>query len=160
MPQDRGSAVVDIDVPIRAVFQQWTRFESYPRFIAAAVEVVQLSSTVLRWRVGFDDREGNFDALIEELVPQRRLTWRSLGPRLHTGSVEFEAFGAQRTRVLLSMTWDHRVVAGARPNRSLTCDAQVGADLDVFAKLMQNGALGHLAPRLIGGTSPARPVKL
>ena len=150
MPKDTGSADVDIDLPIYDVFQQWTRFETYPLFVDAAVEVAQLSSTVLHWRVAFAGLERDFDAVIVERVPQRLLTWRSLGPRVHVGSVAFAALGDSRTRVTLSMEWDHRLLASPVAPRSLTCDARVGADLDIFAQMMQNGSLGRPAPRLIG----------
>lgn len=150
MPQDRGSADVEIDLPLHDVFEPWLRCETYPLFIAAAVEVVQLSSTVFRWRVAFEGMEREFDAMIMERLTQRRLAWRSLGPRVHAGSVSFEALGERRTRVELSMEWDHRLLTGTVPEQALTCDARVRADLDVFARKLHEGSLGRLAPRVIG----------
>ena len=150
MPQDRGSADVEIDLPLHDVFEPWLRCETYPLFIASAVEVVQLSSTVFRWKVAFEGRELEFDAMTLERVPQRRLAWRSLGPRVHAGSVSFEALGERRTRVGLLMEWDHRLLSDTVPQHALTCDARVRADLDVFARKLQEGSLGGLSPRMIG----------
>lgn len=150
MPQDRGSADVEIDLPLRDVFEPWLRCETYPLFIAAAVEVVQLSSTVFRWNVAFEGRELEFDAMILERLTLRRLAWRSLGPRVHAGSVSFEALGERRTRVELSMEWDHRLLTGTVPRQALTCDARVRADLDAFARMLHAGSLGQVPPRVIG----------
>lgn len=150
MPQDTGIADVDIDLPLTHVYEKWTRFETFPLFISPAVEVVQLSSTVLHWRVAFGNDCRDFDAVITEQISHRVISWRSLGPRIHAGAVTFEALGEHRTRVQLAMAWDHRILSEPAPRHSLTCDARVGADLDVFAQLIHHGVLGPVQPRLIG----------
>jgi uncharacterized membrane protein len=38
---------IDVNAPLRAVYNQWTRFEEFPRFTESVAEVRQLSPNTL-----------------------------------------------------------------------------------------------------------------
>jgi uncharacterized membrane protein len=42
---------VDVAVPIRAAYNQWTQFEEFPRFMSGVREVRQLGDTMTHWVV-------------------------------------------------------------------------------------------------------------
>ena len=40
---------VDVDVPIRVAYDQWTQFESFPQFMSGVESITQLDDTHLHW---------------------------------------------------------------------------------------------------------------
>ena len=40
---------IDVDVPVRVAYDQWTQFEEFPKFMEAVERVEQLDDTTLRW---------------------------------------------------------------------------------------------------------------
>lgn len=157
MTKYTGSGHINIEMPLHDVYRLWVRVETYPRFLAPLEEVAQLSDTVLHWRVRFGEYRRDFDTVIADHVPRRRLAWRSLGAAFHTGSVDFAAVDDRTTRVRLQMAWDHRVLDlpdGADPGITLVDDAAVDADLRAFVHYAEEEAEA-VQPQLIGG--PAHP---
>src|SRR2546427_10631674 len=41
---------IDVEVPVRAAYNQWTQFEDFPRFMEGVLEVRQLDDKRLHWR--------------------------------------------------------------------------------------------------------------
>ena len=41
---------IDINVPVRVAYDQWTQFESFPQFMDGIEEVRQFDDTHLHWR--------------------------------------------------------------------------------------------------------------
>lgn len=97
---------IEIEAPLRSVYNQWTQFEQFPQFMEGVREVRQLDDTHLHWcaRVGGKDVE--WDAEILEQVPDQRIAWRSTTGKLNAGTVEFEPLDSARTRVCLTMEYD------------------------------------------------------
>jgi uncharacterized membrane protein len=91
---------IRIEAPVRNVYDQWTQFESLPRFLPSVLEVEQVRPTLIRCMVrdGLIKRE--FHAEILEQRPEALLRWRSVGRRLrHHGEMSFEPSGELRTDV-------------------------------------------------------------
>ena len=42
---------IDVEVPVRVAYDQWTQFESFPRFMDGVVRVVQGDDKTLLWWV-------------------------------------------------------------------------------------------------------------
>ena len=40
---------IDINVPVRTAYNQWTQFEEFPRFMEGVESVKQLDDTTLLW---------------------------------------------------------------------------------------------------------------
>jgi carbon monoxide dehydrogenase subunit G len=97
---------VEVNCPVRTVYNQWTQFEDFPRFMEGVEEVRQLDETHLHWRAKIGGKEKEWDAEIVEQVPDRRIAWRSTGGAPNAGTVEFEPEGSDRTRVKLAMDYE------------------------------------------------------
>ncbi|QXE36776.1 SRPBCC family protein [Streptomyces sp. GMY02] len=94
---------IDIDVPVRTAYNQWTQFESFPRFLEGVESIQQPQRALTHWiaRVGAVTRE--FDAEIVEQHPDDRLSWLMLTEPRHKGTVTFESLDSGRTRVNLRL---------------------------------------------------------
>jgi uncharacterized membrane protein len=97
---------IDVDVPVRTAYNQWTQFEEFPRFMEGVERVEQVSDTMTHWvtRIGGVSRE--FDAQIVEQQPDSFVHWRSVDGPHQEGEVKFEPIDQEHTRVLLHMDFD------------------------------------------------------
>jgi uncharacterized membrane protein len=60
---------IDVDVPVRVAYDQWTQFESFPTFMDGVEEVRQIDETHLHWRAKVAGHEAEWDAVITEQIP-------------------------------------------------------------------------------------------
>lgn len=100
------TAGIDVDVPVRTAYDQWTQFESFPEFLEGVDDVQQLDDTTTHWVVSFGGVRREFDAEIVDQVPDDHVAWRSTGEVLHRGRVAFRPEPDDRTRVELMMEWE------------------------------------------------------
>ena len=97
---------VDVDVPVRTAYDQWTQFESFPEFMDGVESVKQLDDTRLAWAVEIGGVRRDFEAEITEQHPDERVAWRSLEQPHQAGVVTFHRLDPDTTRVTLQMEYD------------------------------------------------------
>ncbi|MGZ8620955.1 MAG: SRPBCC family protein [Actinomycetota bacterium] len=88
-----------VNVPVRVAYDQWTRFEEFPRFMEGVKEVRQLDDKNLHWSAEVAGREAEWDAEIIEQQPDSRIAWRSTEGHQNDGEVTFEPIDDASTRV-------------------------------------------------------------
>jgi uncharacterized membrane protein len=88
---------------LHQVYNQWTQFEEFPRFMEGVKEVKQLDDTRLHWVAEIAGKEKQWTARILEQIPDHRIAWESESGEYTSGVVSFQALGPDRTRVTLEM---------------------------------------------------------
>jgi uncharacterized membrane protein len=94
---------VDVSVPIRTAYNQWTQFTEFPRFMEGVEEITQMSPTMTHWKIKIGGLEREFDAEITEQHPDERVAWHSVSGVDHAGVVTFHRLDDSRTRVTLQL---------------------------------------------------------
>ena len=98
---------IDVDVPVRTAYNQWTQFETFPNFLEHVESVKQLDDTHTHWKVKIGGAEREFDAVITEQHPDERVAWKSTsGNERHAGVVTFHRLSDTTTRVTVQLEWD------------------------------------------------------
>jgi uncharacterized membrane protein len=97
------SESIDVDVPVKIAYDQWTQFESFPEFMDGVDKVVQVDDTTLDWTATIAGRTKQWRARITEQQPDELVAWRSIDGARNDGSVSFESLGPNRTRVSLDL---------------------------------------------------------
>jgi uncharacterized membrane protein len=98
---------IDVDVPVRTAYNQWTQFESFPHFLDEVESITQKDDTHTRWKVKVGGVEREFDAEITEQHPDERVAWKSTGGDTHhAGVVTFHKLGDNETRVTVQIDWE------------------------------------------------------
>ncbi|MFC4562876.1 SRPBCC family protein [Nocardiopsis mangrovi] len=97
-------ATIDVDVPVRTAYDQWTQFEEFPEYMGGVSEVVQRDDTHLSWLIDIAGQKRTFDAEITEQVPDERIAWRTTDGTTHAGVVTFHRTGPDTSRVTLQLT--------------------------------------------------------
>ena len=87
---------VEVQCPLSTVYNQWTQFETFPRFMEGIEEVRQMGDTRLHWRADIAGMEREWDAEITEQVPDREIAWRSTTGPENAGTVTFQQVDPQR----------------------------------------------------------------
>jgi uncharacterized membrane protein len=64
---------VEVEAPLSTVYNQWTQFEEFPRFMQGVEEVRQLDDTHLHWVAEFGGSRHEWDAEITEQKPDERV---------------------------------------------------------------------------------------
>jgi len=128
---------VDVDVPVRQAYDQWTQFEQFPSFMGGIDSVTQLDDTHLRWAATVAGTQRTWNAEITEQMPDQRIAWRSTdgGP---DGVITFHRLGDNRCRVTAQIGY---APDGLREQAGhlLGIDAiQVQQDLGRFKQLIES----------------------
>jgi uncharacterized membrane protein len=103
---ERIEKVIEVDCPVRTVYNQWTQFEEFPQFMAGVKEVRQLDDTHVHWHAEVWGKDEEWDAEITEQEPDKRISWKSISGATNAGTVRFEPLGNDRTRVRLVMSYE------------------------------------------------------
>ncbi|MGH7232636.1 MAG: SRPBCC family protein [Nitrospiraceae bacterium] len=97
---------IEVNVPVRTAYNQWTQFEEFPRFMAGVREVKQMSDKRLHWRAEIAGKDEEWDAEITEQVPDRRIAWRSTTGAANAGVVTFHQLSNDTSKVMLQLDYD------------------------------------------------------
>ena len=99
---------VTVNAPPERVYEAWTRFENFPRFMPAVREVRMTGPDRTHWVVtGPAGAPVEFESVITRRQPPSAVAWRTVEGALvsHGGTARFRAAGPGATRVDVSMWW-------------------------------------------------------
>jgi uncharacterized membrane protein len=102
---ERVEKIIDVEQPVSTVYNQWTQFEEFPKFMAGVSEVRQMDDTHLHWKAEIFGKHEEWDAEITEQEPDKRISWKSISGPPNAGTVRFEPIAENRTRVRLVMSY-------------------------------------------------------
>ena len=97
---------IDVHVPVRTAYDQWTQFETFPSFMEGVKSVRQLDDTTLEWVADVAGREKRWKATITEQAPDQRIAWTSTQGAHNAGVVTFHRIDDGTSRVTLQLDVD------------------------------------------------------
>ncbi|WP_447978581.1 SRPBCC family protein [Candidatus Nitrospira bockiana] len=129
---------VDVEVPVRTAYNQWTQFEEFPRFMEGVREVKQLDDKRLHWRAEIAGKEKEWDAEIIEQIPDKRIAWRSIGGTPNGGVVTFHEISPTRCRIMLQMEYDPQTFVEKAGDAVGIVSQRVQGDLERFKAFIES----------------------
>ncbi|HEX3035341.1 MAG TPA: SRPBCC family protein [Thermodesulfobacteriota bacterium] len=96
---------VDVKVPVRTAYNQWTQFEEFPHFMEGVEEVRQLDDKRLHWIADVGGKREEWYAEITEQIPDKRIAWRSEKGAINAGVVTFHHINDNKTKVTLQLDY-------------------------------------------------------
>ncbi len=97
---------IDLQVPVRTAYNQWTQFEEFPRFMEGVESVKQLDDRRLHWVAEIGGRRREWEAKITEQLPDERVAWTSIEGSTQAGVVTFHRIDDDTTRIMLQMEFE------------------------------------------------------
>jgi uncharacterized membrane protein len=128
---------IEVNLPVRTVYNQWTQFEEFPHFMDGIAEVRQIDDTHLHFRAEITGQEEEWDAEITEQIPDRQVAWRSTSGSEHSGQVRFEPLGAERTRVTATIGYEPEGVIETIGDLVGVVERHVEQDLERFKTFIE-----------------------
>ena len=95
-----------VNAPLRVVYNQWTQFEDFPRFMEGVEEVRQEDDKRLLWKARIAGKDKQWEAEITEQVPDKRIAWVSVDGTPNAGEVTFDLMESERTLITLTMEYE------------------------------------------------------
>jgi uncharacterized membrane protein len=133
---------IEIDAPVRAAYDQWTQFESFPDFMEGVKEVSQIDDTRLHWVAEIAGKQEEWQAEITEQVPDHRIAWRSVSGNGNDGSVTFESLDSARSRVTVGFEHEAEGLVEKVGSALGLDNRRVRGDLERFRDLVEARGTG------------------
>ncbi len=129
---------IDVHVPVRTAYNQWTQFEEFPSFMEGIESVTQLDDTHLRWVAEVGGEREEWKAEIVDQEPDRKVAWRSIEGKENGGIVTFEPLDSDTTRVNVEMRWEPEGLK-EKAGAAIGLDSgRVKGDLERFKNLIES----------------------
>jgi uncharacterized membrane protein len=97
---------VDVAAPIDVVYDQFTQFEDYPKFMHRVESVEQNDDTHVVFNEKMWGIRRRWEAEIVEQRPDERIVWKTVSGLSHTGVVTFHDMAERLTRIELNIDVD------------------------------------------------------
>ena len=131
---------IEVNVPVKTAYNQWTQFEEFPKFMDGVETVEQVDDTHLRWVAEVSGERREWRAEIVEQKPDAKIAWRAVDGDGPNGIVTFEPLGEERTLITVEMSYEPEGLKETLGAKVGLDTRQVGADLERFKELVE--ALG------------------
>ena len=83
---------LQIGRPVEEVFRSWVDLERLPQ-LSPIIQQISRNGDRSHWRVVVDGRSYEWDAMIEQFIPNQSVGWKSLSGPKHTGRISFSPMG-------------------------------------------------------------------
>ena len=128
---------IEVQVPVRTAYNQWSQFEEFPQFMEGVEDVRQLDDTDLNWETEIAGRRKEFDAEVTEQTPDQRVAWRSTSGAENAGVVTFHKTAENETRIMVQMDVDPDGVVEKAGDALGVPQRRVRGDLERFKELIE-----------------------
>ena len=129
---------IDVHVPVRTAYNQWTQFEEFPRFMEGVEEIRQIDDTHVHWRTKIAGVEREFDTEITEQHPDHRIAWRATQGTQHAGVVTFHHIDDDTTRIMLQLDTEPEGLVEQAGDKLGILKRRVKGDLGRFKEMIES----------------------
>ena len=96
----------DVGAPIDKVYEAWTKFDEFPRFMHRVLNVEQKDRDKISWqeKIWFSKRQ--WEGKVTERKKNDRIVWTTSSGMSHKGVVSFHKLADNLTRVMVTMEFE------------------------------------------------------
>jgi uncharacterized membrane protein len=135
---ERIQKSIEVECPVRTVYNQWTQFEEFPHFMEGVKEVRQLDDKRLHWKAEIAGKEKEWNAKITEQIPDQRIAWQSEAGEFTAGTVSFQPAGGNRTRINLELAYDPKGFVESTGDALGIVSQKIKNDLERFKEFIEH----------------------
>jgi membrane protein len=145
---------IDVDRPVRDVYERWRRIDELPRILQNVVAIRQLDDRTTRWTVRIAKEQREFDAEVTEQVPELRMAWKGRGTPEQAGVVTFHRLDARRSRMTVQLDWEPAGLFDRIGDRLGIVERAVRSDLERFKAHVEATAASAPVPSAAAAEEP------
>ena len=128
---------IEVGVPVRVAYDQWTQFEEFPEFMEGVESVQQIDDTHLLWTAEINGQHEEWKAEITEQIPDERIAWKAIDGKNNAGVVTFHRLGDDRAKVMVQLDFEPEGVMQKVGSALGSDDRQVKGDLERFKEFVE-----------------------
>jgi len=128
---------IEVEVPVRTAYNQWTQFEEFPQFMEGVESVRQSDDRHLHWVADIGGVRREWDAEITEQHPDERVAWRATSGTSNAGVVTFHRLDADRTKIMLQLEVDPDGFVEQAGDRLGFVSRRAESDLERFKEFIE-----------------------
>jgi len=128
---------IEVGVPVRAAYDQWTQFEEFPQFMEGVESVTQLDDTHLQWVAEIGGTRREWQAEITEQHPDQRIAWRAVEGAENAGVITFHPVSESATKLMLQLDFDPEGVREQVADKLGLVKKRAAGDLERFKQLIE-----------------------
>ena len=128
---------IEVGVPVRVAYDQWTQFEEFPEFMEGVESVQQIDDTHLLWTAEINGQREEWKAEITEQIPDERIAWKAVDGKNNAGVVTFHRLGDDRTKIMVQLDFEPEGVMQKVGSALGSDDRQVKGDLERFKEFVE-----------------------
>lgn len=130
---------VEVEVPVRKAYNQWTQFESFPQFMEGVERIEQRTDTLTHWVTKAAGVTREFDAQITEQIPDERIAWTTVsGEVKQAGVVTFHRLDDARTKVMLQLEFEPEGITETVGDKLGVVQRRAKGDLERFKTFIES----------------------
>jgi uncharacterized membrane protein len=129
---------IEIDCSLGTVYNQWTQFEGFSRFMEGIKRVTQLNDKQLHSEAEIAGKDKEWDARISEQISGQRIEWESEAGENMSDIVTFKSLGPNRTWVNLELCYDPKGFVESAGDSVGLVPRRVENDLEHFKEFIEN----------------------
>jgi uncharacterized membrane protein len=134
---ERIEKSIEVHVPVRTAYDQWTQFEEFPQFMEGIEEVRQTDERHVHWVAEIGGKRMEWDSEISLQEPDRCVAWRSISGKRNDGRVEFSPLSNDATRVTVRMDYEPEGVVENVGDFLGVTSSRVEGDLERFRDFIE-----------------------
>jgi len=129
---------IELNVPVRAAYDQWTQFEEFPKFMEGVEEIRQIDDTHLHWVADIGGTRHEWDAVITEQLPDERVAWRNTDGKDNAGVVTFHKLSDDQSKLMVQLDFVPEGIKEKVGDLIGAPDRRVKSDLERFKELVES----------------------
>ena len=129
---------IEVQVPVRTAYNQWTQFEDFPNFMEGVKEIRQIDEVSLHWTVEIAGQVREFDAKITEQNPDERIAWTTIDGPHQAGVVTFHRLDDNQTKVMLQLEYEPEGIVEKAGDALGVVKGRVKGDLERFKSFIES----------------------
>lgn len=97
---------LDIDAPVAASYALWADVTRWPEFLHHVDRVERVDDTTFRWWLDVPGADEEFTARLTEVIPEKRIAWKTVGGVEHAGVVDFHWISDERSQITFQVDYE------------------------------------------------------
>jgi hypothetical protein len=143
------SASVTVNAPVHQVYELFTHFNDFPKFMSFVKEVTYYDDERSHWVVDVS-RQYEWDAVNMDWIADQQIGWRSFNGLQNIGKVKFRELGPERTSVDVYIQYVPPSGAFGQLGEAIGVGSYFATvlqkDLENFARMVEDAPPGSLDP--------------
>ena len=128
---------IEVNLPVRTVYNQWTQFEDFPQFMSGITSVTQQGDDRMHWVAEIAGVKRQWEARVVEQIPDQKVAWAATEGATNAGEVTFEDLGG-RTRIRLYLEYEPEGLVENVGDKLNIVENRAEGDLDRFKAFVES----------------------